>query len=502
MTTNDDALALAIAHELDQDNNRRKAVGEEIAREALKWVEQRIDLSCERGIVLWSDHWDSGVQGIVASTLVEKYHRPTVLLTREEDQYVGSARSISGVHLYKTLQRCSDILVRFGGHEMAAGMAVKPENLELFRKRFNEVLKAETDSQLYLPRQSYDLSISLSDINEKLVEELSSLAPSGMGNPAPVMRVMAQMNDIRAMGAEGAHFRANLSDNSGSCAGVAFRMEQPQHSGTPEWYDVLVNPGINEWRGRRSLQCQIQYYQPMQRPYDQLASEVPAHLWRNSMYSQFLLQSSNSCACEIVQGKDVLSWLEEDDFGTLVLAHSPQSMQILGSQLLHVEVQTCSHCIASLNTLILAPDYEKLAGQGGRWRRMIFLDAPICHESAKILAEQLHCSQIGIIMKNNLNEKRYQWPEFGEDVLRRYFVSLRQMIVSGGYFRSRESALAQAADAMNLDQAQARIVLSIFAELGLLVFESDAPYLAIIPGQKVNLTDSYLYRRCFDAFRQ
>ena len=133
---------------------------------------------------------------------------------------------------------------------------------------------------------------------------------------------------------------------------------------------------------------------------------------------------------------------------------------------------------------------------------MIFLDAPICHESAKILAEQLHCSQIGIIMKNNLNEKRYQWPEFGEDVLRRYFVSLRQMIVSGGYFRSRESALAQAADAMNLDQAQARIVLSIFAELGLLVFESDAPYLAIIPGQKVNLTDSYLYRRCFDAFRQ
>jgi len=500
MTTQDNALALAIAHELDQDNTHRKAIGEQIAREALQWVEEKIDLSRERGIVLWSDHWDSGVQGIVASTLVEKYHRPTVLLTREEDYYVGSARSITGVHLYKTLEGCKDVLVRFGGHEMAAGMAVKAENLELFKQRFNEVLERETESAIYLPRQSFDLEVNLSDINEKLVEELSSLAPSGMGNPSPVMRIKAQMEDVRPMGTEGAHFRANLVDESGSCAGVAFRMESPQYK-NEVWYDILVSPGINEWRGRRSLQCQIQHYQPLYPSSEALVSSVDKVLWCSNLFSQLLLAGEDHAQLEAIQFESTVSWLQ-NAFGTLILAHSPETLKDMDIRFLHVETETCTRCIASQNTLVLAPDYEKLSASGMKWQRLLLLDAPICQESAKNLAEELHCSQIGIIMKSNLNENRVEWPEFGEDALRQYFVSLRRMLAAGGYFRSQESALAQATDAMAVGQSKARIVLRIFSDLGLVAFSAEAPYLAMIPGKKVNLTDSQLYRRCLGIFRQ
>ena len=145
MITGDEALAQEIAQQLDQDNARRKAVGEQIAQQAMAWVESQIDLSRDRGIVLWSDHWDSGVQGLVASRMVEQYHRPTILLTREEDHYVGSARSIPGVHLYQILEGCKDLLIRFGGHEMAAGMSVASENLERFCRRFNDLLREKTD---------------------------------------------------------------------------------------------------------------------------------------------------------------------------------------------------------------------------------------------------------------------------------------------------------------------------------------------------------------------
>jgi hypothetical protein len=151
--------------------------------------------------------------------------------------------------------------------------------------------------------------------------------------------------------------------------------------------------------------------------------------------------------------------------------------------------------------LVLAPDYEKLALSGKKWQKLLLLDGPICQDFAKILAEELRCSQIGIIMNSNLDFRWMSWPDFCEAALREYFIGLRKLISNGGYFRNRESALAQAADAMTLEQSQARIVLKIFNELGLIMFENYAPYLALIPGKKVNLADSETYRRCLQVFK-
>ncbi len=501
MTTADVAIAQEIAQQLDQDNARRKAVGENIAQEAMAWTEERIDLSRERGIVLWSDHWDSGVQGIVASRLVERYHRPAILLTREEDHYVGSARSIPGVHLYEILEGCKDLLIRFGGHEMAAGMSVAPENLETFRQRFNDLLRTNSSGSLYLPRQSYDLSVELSAIKESLVEQLEAFAPYGMGNPSVIMQVQAQMTDIRAMGAEGTHFRSNLVDDSGSCPAVAFRMDAPA-DGASCRYDLLITPGINEWKGRRSLQCQIHSYQRARAHWRQQVEAVPLSCWGENALTQLLMDGPVSESCQYPVQTDPLEWLQEDPFGTLLLSHTPYGVQTLGNDWsFHVAVADCQGTIACQNTLVLAPDYERLAAEGP-WRRLLLLDQPISWHAAEILATQLHCEQIGSIIKNNSFGYPNLWPQFSDDELRRCYVGLRKSLAQGMAFRSWQSALASAADAMEISQSCTRIALGIFAELGLIHLSTDAPYIAFVPGKKVQLSDSTLYQRAWAYFQE
>ena len=502
MTTVDRDAARAIACQLDQDNTRRKAVGEQIAQQALFWTASQIDLSRERGIVLWSDHWDSGVQGIVASRLVEQYHRPAILLTREEDHYVGSARSIPGVHLYQVLEGCKDLLIRFGGHEMAAGMSVAPENLEDFRRRFNDLLRERTDGSLYLPKQSYDLTLGISAMTENFAEQLSALAPYGMGNPSVVLRVQAKMEDIRPMGADGAHFRSNLVDDSGVCPAVAFRMDSPANMGNCQ-YDLLVSPGINEWRGRRSLQCQIHCFQKTESDLPAQAAAVPPQRWGENALTQLLLDGPEPEQRVCAARDEAAQWLMEDPFGTLVLAHTPLGVRDLVSPptKLHIALEDSQGAIACQNTLVLAPDYERLAA-AGYWRRLLLLDPPISWRAAQNLAEQLHCDQIGSIMKDNSFEYPNLWPQFGEEELRRCYVGLRRLAAQGRSFRSRENALASAADAMELSQCCTRIALGIFSELGLIRFGADAPYLALVPGQKVRLADSALYGRAAAYFHR
>jgi hypothetical protein len=273
-------------------------------------------------------------------------------------------------------------------------------------------------------------------------------------------------------------------------------MEAPD-STQADSYEMLVSPSINEWRGRRSVQCQIHHYQPRRQACEKLARKVPVSIWRSGLYSQLLEEHEEAaiqvCRLSEHQAKD---WLTEDSFGTLVLAHSPKGLSILEDVLLHTQSECPSRSIAAQNTLIMAPDYEKIIESKTSWKRILMIDEPICINCAKILAKELHCEQIGIIMNNNLDEGMLEWEDFGEDTLRKYFVALRQMLMKTGSYRSRESALAMAADAMALDQARAKVVLRIFRQLELICFERSAPYLAMLPGKKVNLTDSSIYRLC------
>ncbi|MCK4307923.1 single-stranded-DNA-specific exonuclease RecJ [candidate division WOR-3 bacterium] len=182
-TTADREEADKIANKLKQENIERRSIQEKILEEALQEVE-KINLSEKKAIVLAKKGWHPGVIGIVASRLVEKFHRPAILI--DEDSGRGSGRSISSFHLYNTLSQCKKLLTNFGGHRLAAGLTIEPKNIQLFKEEFETLAFSQLMSEELIPKFFIDKEITHQEITEDLFNEVRRFAPFGVGNPRPV----------------------------------------------------------------------------------------------------------------------------------------------------------------------------------------------------------------------------------------------------------------------------------------------------------------------------
>ena len=161
-----------LAQVLEGENTERRKIDEVTFSHAIELVEKQIDLENDLGIVLHHDNWHPGVIGIVASRLVEKYYRPTVLLTTIDGVAKGSARSINGFNIYEALESSSDLLLQFGGHEAAAGLALEIDKIDEFRIRFNKALSHNMNEDDVLPEVTVDTKITFSEITPKFVRIL------------------------------------------------------------------------------------------------------------------------------------------------------------------------------------------------------------------------------------------------------------------------------------------------------------------------------------------
>jgi single-stranded-DNA-specific exonuclease len=178
--------ALKLAEVLETENYERRKIDVDTFEAAKELVDSQIDLDEELAIVLHNEHWHPGVIGIVASRLVEKYYRPSVLLTTIDGIAKGSARSINGFNIYEALQKCDDLLLHFGGHQAAAGLAMEVDKIDEFRIRFNEVLKSSITSEDLSEEISIDSKIRFSEITPKFLRILEQFSPFGPGNLRPV----------------------------------------------------------------------------------------------------------------------------------------------------------------------------------------------------------------------------------------------------------------------------------------------------------------------------
>jgi len=213
------------------------------------------------GIVLASSDWHSGVIGIAASRVVEAYHKPAVLIAVGEDGVGrGSGRSVKGVDLYGALSECRDLFTDFGGHELAAGLSIKEENIQRFRERFGEVLTAAKID--YAPRIDIDCEVGLESVDEGLVEELGRLAPFGIGNPEPVfvagplsvasLRVLKEKH-VRFTVSSGGRTLNAIWFNAGSGVGLGEVGVERGGRGV----SVVFTPEFNVWNGRRELRLRV-----------------------------------------------------------------------------------------------------------------------------------------------------------------------------------------------------------------------------------------------------
>ncbi|HXG38060.1 MAG TPA: single-stranded-DNA-specific exonuclease RecJ [Bacteroidota bacterium] len=178
--------ALSLARVFEEENRTRRKLDEEAFLEAQQIVEDFLDVEADSAIVLHQESWHPGVIGIVASRLVERYYRPTIMLTTVDGVVKGSARSISGFDIHQALKRCEDKLLQFGGHKYAAGLSVDPDRVDEFKEAFNAVAKELLTDELLTPRLNIEAEIDLDELTPKFVGTLNRFAPYGPGNMRPI----------------------------------------------------------------------------------------------------------------------------------------------------------------------------------------------------------------------------------------------------------------------------------------------------------------------------
>jgi len=185
-TTDDPVQATYLAQVLEDENTKRRTIDEATYSHAMDIVESSFNFDTDYGIVLHDNDWHPGVIGIVASRLVEKFHRPAVMLTTIDGVAKGSARSVPGFNIYEALQNCDDLLLQFGGHEAAAGLAVEIDKINDFKLRFNAILKQCMKEEDIIPELNIDVKISFTEISPKFLRILEQFSPFGPGNMRPV----------------------------------------------------------------------------------------------------------------------------------------------------------------------------------------------------------------------------------------------------------------------------------------------------------------------------
>lgn len=178
--------ALALAGALNLNNDTRRQFDLDITEEALSMIHNNEVLRSAKSTVLFKNTWHKGVIGIVAARCIEKYYRPTVILTESNDKITGSARSVMGFDLYEAICKCSDLLEKFGGHKYAAGLTMDKKNLAAFQQRFEEVVTAQITSEMLTPSIEIDTPISFDAITPKFINVLKQMAPFGPENQKPV----------------------------------------------------------------------------------------------------------------------------------------------------------------------------------------------------------------------------------------------------------------------------------------------------------------------------
>ena len=264
-----ESIAAEFGNVIDAYNQDRKSIDRSVTQEAHDFIERNPEMKQLKSTVIYNPKWMKGIVGIVASRLIETYYRPTVVLTMSNGFVTGSARSVPGFDLYQAVESCSDLLENFGGHMYAAGLTMRPENVDEFTRRFNAYVEENIDPQMLMPQVDIDSELLFSDITPAFRKDLNRFQPFGPGNTAPVFATYGVSNhgDAKLVGVECEHLRMDLIQRqkpNTKIQSIAF--QQPTHyewvrSGRP--IDVCYQIVENHYRGTVTTQLRIKDIKPV-----------------------------------------------------------------------------------------------------------------------------------------------------------------------------------------------------------------------------------------------
>ncbi|MBD1381236.1 single-stranded-DNA-specific exonuclease RecJ [Metabacillus arenae] len=261
LITDDEFEAKTLAEEIDLLNKERQKLVSKMTEEAVRQVEEQFPIENNPVLVIAAEGWNPGVVGIVASRLVERFYRPTIVLSMDQEKGIvkGSARSIAGFDLFESLSTCRDILPHFGGHPMAAGMTLKIEDINQLRERLIQLAKINLTEEDFTPITQVDAACELKEITLETITEMNKLAPFGMGNPKPVVMIQKiQLANMRKIGADQKHIKMTFQENGSQldCVGFGFGFLHDEIAPISE-LSVIGELSINEWNNHRKPQLML-----------------------------------------------------------------------------------------------------------------------------------------------------------------------------------------------------------------------------------------------------
>ena len=247
------------AKELERENRVRRDVDETTLKEAIEFVESQLDPIKDHSFVVFKEGWHPGVIGIIASRLLERYYRPTVMISIVDGIGKGSARSISNFNIYEAIKECSDFLIAFGGHKYAAGLSIEASKIPAFAKKFNAVARERIKPADLVPYMTIDSEANLGDFNQRFIRLLKLMGPFGPLN----MRPMFMSRHLRVVGAPSVvgtnHLKMKLEQDGVTMSAIGFNLADSKEDfiKNKEYLDCAYVVEEFQWNGKKELQLRL-----------------------------------------------------------------------------------------------------------------------------------------------------------------------------------------------------------------------------------------------------
>ena len=255
LTVTESQEARELAQQVNVANGRRQRLEQSILDRIEDMIRSEGHIADRRTLLLWGENWHQGVLGIVASRLVERYHRPSLVVGVKDGVATGSGRSIGGFNLYKALSRLTPLFQRFGGHAHAAGFRLDEGNLEILKDELEGLAEKEMMDEDLVPTIDVDADLLLKDIGREMIHQIAALSPFGQENPEPIFRARSlHVSGSRVVGER--HLKLRLSQGETTLDAIAFGFGHC-HPLNGKRVDIIFTPGLNRWQGSETIQLKI-----------------------------------------------------------------------------------------------------------------------------------------------------------------------------------------------------------------------------------------------------
>ena len=481
LTAADPEEARSLALHLHESNARRQAIERDVTVQAEAAIAEQVDFLTDRAIIVMGEDWNSGIIGLAAGKLCERYHFPVVVLSLKDGVAVGSCRSIPGVDIYAMLAACKDLFVRFGGHEQAAGLTIEEKHVPELRRRLNLAIRENCGESCFIPTAEYDIALPLGQVSLDLIDRLSLLEPTGLGNPAPVfLSSRASVQLARRVGAEGQHLKLTLAEGGAVRSGIMFGGGELAADGL-DTVDALYVPSLNEFRGVKNAEVQVKRLAPA----EGTVTAAPEERILEAFLDEITLLAAEppAPAEELpVLTEAAVKKLLDGTFGTLLITRDRELAQRFAADTGIDSAFGAVRDRRGFHTVLTGVRPDRLSDL---WRHIVLLDGDTLPGEAALIRRRCPRAELAVMKPSRWWADTLRGIRMDDETLRNLYRAIRS-----GENRSLQDVCA----ASGLGKAQVLTGLAAFRQVSLVEWSLEPWRVTLLPPVKCSIGDAPVIR--------